>query len=181
MDHPADIARPGIAQQVRTALSLRASQQILDLVHSVDEAFLVAFRKLIEHSRHLRIGACVQWSKDFAPAGCKGEEASATIALRRRPIDEPARLKSTQDAAEITRIQTKIPAQFDCARLCAISKFVKNTHLGQGKRALVNALSEQTDLPGVEAVKTSHPLDVSAGTRLSRHVDIVNRLVDLVN
>src|SRR5215831_14303518 len=180
MDHPADIARPVTAQQVRPTLGLRAAKQILDLVHGVDEALLVSLRKLIEHSRHVRIGARVEGSKDFAPAGCKGEEASATIALRRRPIDEPALLKSTQDAAEITRIQTKIPAQFDCARLCPISKFVKNTHLGQGKRALVNTLSEQTDLAGVEAVETSHPLDVSAGTRLSRHVDIVNRLVDLV-
>src|SRR5271167_1273167 len=105
-----------------------------------------------EHRADLPLGSRFEGIEGLASARGHRQEALPSIVRRDVFADQPALVKSAQDAAEVTGVEAKIAGDVARRRAVALVDLVQHARFGQRERAVEPAMLQHAEMPGVEAV-----------------------------
>src|SRR4029077_13804048 len=105
-------------------------------------------------------GALIERRKGLAARRRQCQEALPAIRLRRRLRQQSAPFEALQDAAEISRIETKVVAELRGGEQLAIRQFVEHACFGERKGAVQQALLQYAEAPRVKAGEMAHGIDL---------------------
>src|SRR5204863_9826149 len=94
------------------------------------------------------------------PRARRREDVAARVCFRGRAFQPSAFLECTQDAAQITSVESERAAQIARGKPGAVARFVQDARLGQRERAVQEAFLEDADLARIEAVEVPDSADV---------------------
>src|SRR5579862_7175452 len=183
LDDPPQIAGAKAAQR---ELGIRGyvpeGERLPQSAHRVEDVLTIRAIERRQQPPHLLLAAPLEWGKH--PLACGGElqMLAAAILARRRPLQQAARLKALENAAQVTTIETELAGELCGRDSRSVRDFVQHAHLGQRIGAVEEAAGEHAELAGVVAVEGADLRDLRGadgaghGATLARIVASVNCL-----
>src|SRR5580693_6019303 len=136
-------------------------QQRLDRLHGVQKIILPDGREFAEDGPDLLFRSSVQ-GHERLPAFLSELQQDLTRVLRRLLLfDETSFLETTQDPAQVSRIETKRVAELCRRRLFAVRQLIQGSRLSEGKWTVKQAFIQKPNVAGIETVESTHGRDPS--------------------
>src|SRR5215475_11570269 len=159
MRDPAHVAWLMLADDVRNFLFGLRAERLFDNAHRFDQAVPAGRREFADQRFDLAVRIRVEFGEGLPPFLRQPDEALPPVGFRGLSGDQAALFESTQQAAEITRVQPQLAAKLCSRRLFTLRQFVNDPGLGQGKRTFQYVIVKYADLLRIEAIEAPHRLD----------------------